>query len=452
MKNSRFETDLTTGPLLPKILSYYIPLMLSAELQLLFNAADVIVVGRFAGSDALAAVGSTSSLINLLSKLFIGLGIGANVLVAHYKGAEQDRDLSDIVHTAVATSLIGGVLLMILGIAAASPALLLMGSPEGILPLAVRYMRIYFVGTIFNLVYNYGSSILNAMGDTTRPLIFLSLAGVVNVILNLFFVIGLRMGVAGVAWATVLSQGISAVLIFRCLCRLEGPARLIPSKLSIRPHMLLRMLGIGLPAGLQGCLFSISNVIIQSSVNSFGPVVMAGNAASANIEGFIYSAMYAYSQTAISFVGQNIGAKRFDRIRSICHICLVLVTVTGLVLGGGAYLIGRSLLGLYSTDPEVVVYGLVRMLYICVPYFLCGLMDTMVGMMRGMGYSTAPMIVSLTGACLLRIVWIFTYFQTHHTPEVLYVSYPISWAVTFLAHVVCYRYYYRKSEALQPVS
>ncbi len=440
----RFEIDMTNGALLPKILAFYIPLMLSAELQLLFNAADVIVVGRFAGSDALAAVGSTSSLINLLSKMFIGLGVGANVMVAHYKGAGRDRELSDMVHTSVAAALIGGVALTLIGILAAAPCLVIMGSPEEILPLATRYMRIYFAGTVFNLIYNYGSSILNALGDTTRPLIYLTGAGIINVILNLIFVMGFHMGVAGVASATVISQGISAVLVFRCLLGLDGPAKLEIGRIRLHGSMLGQLLRIGLPAGLQGCLFSISNVIIQSSINSFGGIAMAGNAASANIEGFIYSAMYAYSQTATSFTSQNMGARKYLRIRSICLICMGAVILTGIVFGGGSYLIGDKLLGLYSTDPQVIAYGLLRMKYICVTYALCGMMDTMVGMIRGMGYSIAPMIVSLTGACLFRIIWILTVFREFRTQAVLYVSYPISWALTFFAHLVCFILFYRK--------
>lgn len=444
----KYEIDMCNGPLLSKIMIFYFPLMLSGILQLLFNAADIVVVGRFAGSEALAAVGSTSSLINLLVNLFIGLSVGANVLIARFYGAGQKRDLSEMVHTAILTSFVGGVILAILGLVLAGPALRLMGTPEDVIDHAVLYMRIYFLGMPAMLAYNFGAAILRAVGDTRRPLYYLLAAGVVNVVLNLFFVIVLSMGVAGVAIATDISQVISAGLVVRCLMQSEADYQLRLKELRIVPNKLIRMVRIGVPAGLQGALFSISNVLIQFSINSFGSVAMAGSTAAANLEGFVYTAMNAFHQTAISFTGQNYGAGKYKRIGKIAAICLIFVCIVGLILGNGAYLLGDLLLRLYSTDPEVIRYGIVRLNYICVPYFLCGTMDVMAGLMRGMGYSVMPMLVSLTGACLFRVVWICTIFQQSRTLETLYISYPISWTLTFLVHLICFMVVYRKKTSV----
>ncbi len=441
---------MVNGPLFGKILKFYFPLMLSGMLQLLFNAADVIVVGRYAGNQALAAVGSTSSLINLIINLFIGLSVGANVMVAHYYGADQNRELSEMVHTAIMTAFFSGVLLLLVGVLAASPALTLMGTPEDVISMSTLYMRIYFLGMPFSMLYNFGSAILRSVGDTRRPMYYLFASGVVNVILNLIFVIPLQMGVAGVAIATVASQGISAALVLRCLMQSRDAAYcLIPEKLrNVNAGMLKKMMQIGLPAGLQGCLFSFSNVIIQSSVNSFGSIAMAGNTAASNIEGFVYVAMNSFYQASLSFTGQNYGAMKYRRIPKIMLICLGMVTLVGLVLGNGAYYFGDHLLRLYTTDPttveQVVEVGLLRLSYIAVPYFLCGIMDTMVGVIRGMGYSILPMLVSLSGACLFRIVWIYTIFRKVHTLNNLYISYPISWALTFSVHLICFIVIYRK--------
>lgn len=436
--SKKYEMDMCNGPLLGKIILYSVPLMLSGILQLLFNAADIVVVGRFAGNHALAAVGSTSSLINLLVNLFIGLSVGANVLVARFYGGGKDRDISETVHTAVLTALAGGLLLVFVGFFLSRPLLELMGTPEDVLSHAVLYMRIYFAGMPVMLLYNYGSSVLRAVGDTKRPLYYLFIAGIVNVILNLIFVINFHMGVAGVALATVISQVISAVLIVRCLMHSDSSYKIEFSKLRFSKDKFLKMMQIGIPAGLQGSIFSISNVLIQSSVNSFGSVAMAGNTAAANIEGFVYTAMNALHQTALSFTGQNIGARKNRRVYHVLGICLGLVTVVGLVLGNGAYFFGQQLLEIYSPDARVAEFGLVRLSVICTTYFLCGLMDVMVGILRGMGYAIMPMIVSLTGACGLRVVWVFTVFAAHRSLFVLYLSYPVTWLVTFLAHVVCF--------------
>jgi len=433
-----YEMDMCSGPIFSKIVTFSIPLILSGILQLLFNAADIIVVGRFAGSESLAAVGSTSSLINLLVNVFIGLSIGANVLVAQFYGAQRYKDLEETVHTAVMLATVGGVALIAVGVLLADPLLTWMGTPDDVLPLSALYMKIFFVGMPVTLVYNFGSAILRAVGDTKRPLYFLLLAGVINVVLNLIFVIRFHMGVAGVALATVISQCVSAVLIVQCLAKSDAPYRLKKESLRFTPHKLVMIAKIGLPAGLQGAIFSISNVLIQSSVNSFGSVAMAGNTASANIEGFVYTSMNAVYQTALSFTSQNYGARKFGRMTKILLYCLGLVTAVGLVMGGGSVLFGRQLLGIYSSDAEVIRYGMNRLRIICSLYFICGVMDTMVGGLRGMGYSVIPMFVSLTGACVFRVVWIFTVFAMNRTLQTLYLSYPVSWTITFLAHVVCY--------------
>ncbi len=440
----KYEIDMCNGPLLGKILIFYIPLMLSGILQLLFNAADIVVVGRFAGSDALAAVGSTSSLINLLVNLFIGLSVGANVLVARFYGAGQKKELSEMVHTAVLTAIVGGCVLVAAGVAAAGPALGLMGTPDNVIGQSILYMRIYFCGMPFMMVFNFGSAVLRAVGDTKRPLYYLLAAGVVNVLLNLFFVIVFSMGVAGVALATVISQAISAALVIRCLVLSDADYRLNLRELRIVRDKLVKMVQIGIPAGLQGALFSISNVLIQSSVNSFGSIAMAGNTAAANVEGFVYTAMNAFHQTAISFTGQNYGALKYRRIGKILIICQGLVVAVGLLLGNSAYLLSGVLLRLYSPDPAVIRYGVLRMGIICTTYCLCGMMDVMVGALRGMGYSIMPMLVSLTGACLFRVVWIYTVFREYRTLACLYWSYPISWALTFLVHAICFVIVYRR--------
>ena len=433
-----YEMDMCSGPILSKILAFALPLMLSGILQLLFNAADIVVVGRFAGSEALAAVGSTSSLINLIINMFIGLSIGANVVAARSYGARDAEAVSETVHTAVFSALVGGVILIFAGILLARPMLTLMGTPDDVIDQSALYMRIYFIGMPAFMLYNFGAAILRAIGDTKRPLYFLTLAGVVNVVFNLIFVIVFKMGVAGVALATIISQIISAALITLCLIKTEGPCHLDIKQLKFHKKSLMEMLRIGLPAGLQGTIFNISNVLIQSSVNSFGSLVMAGNTAASNIEGFVYTAMNAVYQTSLSFTSQNMGAKEFKRVDKVLVQCLLVVAVVGIVLGNGAYLFGSQLLGIYSSSPEVIQYGLVRLSLVSATYFLCGLMDVFVGSIRGLGYSIMPMLVSLTGACLFRVIWIFTIFQVERTLFCLYISYPISWVLTTSIHAVCY--------------
>lgn len=441
---NKYEIDMCNGPILSKLVIFAFPLMLSGILQLLFNAADIIVVGRFAGSESLAAVGSTSSLINLLTNVFIGLSVGANVLVARYYGSQSRKDLEETVHTSILLAVIGGVILIAVGLSLAAPLLEMMGTPEDVLPLSVLYIKIFFLGMPANLLYNFGSAVLRAVGDTRRPLYFLLTAGVINVILNLIFVIKFSMGVAGVALATVISQCISACLIIRCLVISEADYRLCIRKLRLVPNKVRSIVRIGLPAGLQGAIFSISNVLIQSSVNSFGSVAMAGNTAASNIEGFVYTAMNAIYQTALSFTSQNVGAKKRERIDKILLQCLFIVSIIGLVLGVGTYLLGHPLLSLYTTSEKVIEFGLVRLSIISTMYLLCGIMDVFVGSLRGLGYSITPMLVSLSGACLFRIFWIFTIFQMYHTTFSLYISYPISWILTACIHAMCYLWIRKK--------
>lgn len=450
---ARFEMDMTTGALLPKVLLFSGPLILTGILQLLYNAADVVVVGQFVGHQALAAVGSTSSLINLLVNLFMGLSVGASVIIANAYGAGDLRSVRTGVHTAVTVAAIAGVVVGIIGVAAARPLLTLMGSPDDVINDATLYVQIYFMGMPANMLYNFGAAILRAVGDTRRPLYYLTVAGIVNVILNLFLVIVCHLGVAGVAIATVTSQVISTVLVMICLLRSDGAIHLDIKELRINPSQLKDIFRIGLPAGLQGSLFSISNVLIQSSVNSFGSIAMAGNSAASNIEGFVYTSMNALHQADLTFASQNLGAKQYDRVRRVMWVCLGVVTAIGLGMGLAFYAIGPTLISFYNTDAEVIRYGMLRLSIILPTYFLCGTMDTMVGQLRGIGYSILPMIVSLTGACLLRIVWIFTIFAATPTLNTLYISYPISWFATFATHLLCYltlgRRHLRKLEAGQ---
>lgn len=446
MSQNKYEIDMCHGSILPKLLKLTLPLLLSSVLQLLFNAADVIVVGNFASENSLAAVGSTTSLVNLMTNLFLGLSTSTNVLTAMYMGAGESDKVNRTIHTSILLSIISGAFMTLVGVAFADKFLLMMKAPEATLSLSTLYLRIYFVGMIAMLIYNFGSSILRAMGDTRRPLYYLSFAGAINVVLNLFFVIVLKMDVAGVALATVISQCISAALIIRCLMHESGAFQFSFKKLGWDSHLVSRIMQIGIPAGFQGVVFSISNVIIQSSINDFGEIVMAGNAAAASIEGFIWVSMNAFSQGALTFTSKNIGAGKFSRINRITFITCACAAVTGLVLGNLAYLFGTPLLHIYDTRPDVVAAGLIRMRLVCCFYCTCGLMDCIVGNIRGMGYAVTPTIVSLLGACGLRILWIFTIFRMpeYHTQFMLFVSYPLSWIITFLVHLICYFFMRRR--------
>lgn len=447
MQTKRRELDMCNGPLGPKILLFALPLMLSSILQLLFNAADVIVVGKFAGDASLAAVTSTGSLINLLINLFMGLSIGANVVVAQAIGHGDRSRTEKAVHTSVVISLVSGVLLAVVGFFCARQFLEWMDSPENVIGLSALYLRIYFLGMPASLFYNFGSALLRAQGDTRRPLNYLTLAGIVNVCLNLLLVIVFHLDVAGVAIATVISQYISALLVLRCLLRETGLLHLELSRLRVDREILGVIVQIGLPAGFQGVVFSISNVVIQSSINSFGDIVMAGSGASANIEGFVYMGMNAFYQTCLTFTSQNYGAGKCDRVDKVLLWCQFYSLVTGLVLGNLAYLFGPQLLSIYSPSPDVIAQGMVRLLYVSAPYALCGIMDVMVGSLRGLGWSVVPMIVSMVGACGLRLVWIATVFQVIHTPQCLYFSYPVTWIITGAVHIICFLVIRKKAYA-----
>lgn len=436
----KYEMDMCSGSILKKMLVFTIPLMLSSILQLLFNAADIVVVGRFAGDNSLAAVGSTTALINLLTNLFVGLSIGANVTAARNYGGKREDALSRTVHTAVTISIISGVILTVIGVVGTKEMLRLMSTPDEIIDLAADYLRIYFAGITATTIYNFGSALLRAIGDTKRPLYYLLAAGAVNVVLNLLFVIVFKMDVSGVALATIISESLSAFLVIRCLMRETGAIKLELKKLRVHKAELISIIRIGLPAGFQGIVFALSNVVIQSSVNLFGNIVVAGNSAAANIEGFVYMAMNSFYQATLSFMSQNFGAGEYKRLNKILACGELCVVAVGLVLGNAAVLFGNQLLSIYSDSPEVIAAGMVRLHYISKVYFLCGIMDVLVGALRGIGYSVLPMVVSLLGACGLRLLWIATVFQIpqFHKVEVVYLSYAITWIITAGVHFLCY--------------
>ena len=444
----KYEMDMCNGNIFLKIIKFSIPLALMGMLQLFYNAADLIVVSNFGGdNDALGAVGSTGSIINLLVNLFIGLSVGTNVVVARCFGAKKHDQISDVVHTSILTSFIIGVLLGLFGFIFAKPLLKLMNND---LDLSVLYLKIYFIGMPFNLVYNFAASILRAVGDIKRPLYYLTISGLANVLFNLVFVIAFKMSVAGVALATVISQVISCVLILNALFKSNECYKLRLSKLRINKKALIEITKIGLPAGIQSSIFSISNVLIQSSVNMFGPVVMNGNSAAASVEGFVYTAMNSVYHASLAFMGQNVGAKKVKNIKKVTFYSLIIVCLVSISLGSILFITGKQVLKIYTDIPEEIAVGYIRLHYLCLPYFLCGIMDVMVGCLRGLGYSTLPMIVSIVGVCGFRIFWIlvifynYTDFKNIEDLNVLYISYPISWIITFLAHFGCYIYASRK--------
>mgnify|MGYP005771459665 FL=1 len=438
------EIDMCSGPLVGNLLRFSLPLMASGILQLLFNAADIIVLGQFASSSAMAAVGATSSLNSLMVNLFLGLSIGCSVVMAHSYGAQDWRRVQDTVHTAILLALFCGAALILLGLPLLPVLLGWMDTPADLMDQSVLYMRIVFLGMPAMMAYDFGAGILRAIGDTRRPLFFLTAAGITNACLNVFFVLVFHMDVAGVALATSISQYLSAGLILRCLARPGTRYQLHPRQLRLHKATLLQILRVGLPAGIQSVVFSVSNVLIQSSINSFGTLAVAGSTAAANIENFVYTAMESVYQAALNFTSQNIGAGQKERVPLILRDCLLLVAVIGAILGGLAVLFGRQLLSIYTSDPQVLPYGIDRIHVVCLTYLLCGLMDVACGVVRGMGAAVTPTVVSLTGACGLRIVWIFTVFGSMHSLFVLYLSYPVTWIVTFTMHMVCFVWFYRR--------
>lgn len=445
MASNKYEIDMCKGPILPKVLQFALPLMLSTLLQLMFNAVDMIVVGRFTGSEALAAVGATGSLLYMMVCLFIGLATGTNILVARYYGAQDVKDTTETVHTSVMLSLIFGVCMAFIGFFAAPYLLTLMGTPENVLEQAALYTRIYFIGMPVNILYNFGSAIMRAVGDTKRPLYFLVVAGVTNVVLNLISVIIFKMGVAGVAIATVVSQTVSAILVVLCLIRSDSIYRLYPKKLRVHKDKFFQILQIGLPAGLQSVIFSFSSVLIQSSLNTFGAAAIAGSTASANVEAMTCDT-FANSvyQANLSFVSQNAGAKKYGRLNRIAWICAVLSVIGSIVLGILTVVLGETLISFYTSDPAVIELGLRRMRIMMYTRFLLSMMDCMAANLRGLGYSLLPTIVSITGVCGLRLVWLFTVFAAFPTLEVLFMSYPITWALTAAGNLICFLVIRRK--------
>ena len=441
MKSNQIE--MTKGPLVGKIILFALPLIASGSLQLLYNAADLIIVGQFAsnGQKALAAVGATNAIINLIINVVIGLSVGASVVVARYLGAEDSDGAHRATHTSITVSLISGLVVGIFGFFSARWLLTMMNTPEDgdVLNMAAMYMRIYFIGAPMNMLYNFGSAVLRAMGDTKRPLYFLTIAGVANIIFNFIFVYFLHLDVEGVAIATLISQTISAILVMVCLVKTDGPCKLHFKKLRIYGKEMKMIALVGLPAGIQGSLFSISNVIIQSSMNSFGDIVMSGNTAAGNIEGFVYVAENAFYHAAITFTGQNYGARQYKRTRKVFWITMALTAGVSFVMSTIIYFLGKPLLGIYLPgEDEAIYYGIVRMMIVLIPHLFLGLENTVVGQLRGLGYSLSPMIISIFGICGIRIIWVYTVFQANRTLEMLYASYPISWAITLVATLVLY--------------
>ncbi len=435
----RRDINLTEGPIFKNVLLFAIPIILSGVLQLLFNAADVIVVGRFAGEAELAAVGSNGPIINLIVNIGIGLSVGANVLTARYIG-ERDRErVHRTVHTAVVLSIISGLLAGFILFTFSGALLRILKTPADVFSGAAGYLKAYAVGMPASIIYNFGAAILRAKGDTARPLYFLIIAGFVNVFLNLIFVIGAHMGALGVGIATAASQYVACALVVLCLMHEEGPVKLRLSKLRLYKDETLSIVGIGLPAGIQGSLFAISNMIVQSSINSFdNTALMAGNAAAGNIEGFVYITMNAFYHTMLTLAGQNVGARKFDRVDRGLGVCAGTVSGIGLLLGVLVVLFDSALLSIYSKDAEVIYYGSIRFLYLALPYFVCGIMETVLGAVRGLGYSIAPMIMAILGACGFRILWIYTVFAKYKTLGVLLICYVISWVLTAAAHFITY--------------
>lgn len=438
MKNNKYEIDMCNGTLMDKLIFFSLPLMLSGILQLLFNAVDIIVVGRFTGRQALAAVGSTTALINIFTNLFIGISLGANVLAARFYASGKEKEMSETVHTSITLALISGLVMALAGVLLARFALNLMGTPNDVIDQSVLYMRIYFLGMPFFMLYNYGAAILRAVGDTKRPLFFLVISGMTNAVLNLVLVIVFHMGVAGVAIGTIVSQLISSILVLRCLYTSNTSYRLYFSKLGIKTQYLKQIFQVGIPAGIQSTVINLSNALLQSSVNSFGSVAMAGYTAANNIFGFLYMSVNAVTQSCMSFTSQNYGVKKLKRMDRVLLDCMILSVGVTLTLGCGAYFFGPELLKIYTSDADVIRCGVEVLAFTTVPYFCCGIMDLLPGALRGMGYSGVPMILSIIGTVGTRIVWIFGLFPAHRSLSFLFISYPVSWILTILMQAVCF--------------
>ena len=444
MKNNKYEIDMCNGTIMDKLISFALPLMISGMLQLMFNAVDIIVVGRFTGSQALAAVGSTTALICTFTNLFIGVSLGANVLAARFYASGKTKEMSETVHTAILLALISGIAMSVIGILCARESLVLIATPDDIIGQAVLYLRIYFLGMPFFMLYNYGAAILRAVGDTKRPLMYLIAAGTANAVLDLVLVIIFKMGVAGVAIGTITSQFISCVLVIRCLCKTDAIYKLYISKLRIKKYYLIQILKVGLPAGIQSTVINFSNVLLQSSVNSFGEIAMAGYTAANNILGFLYVSVNSVTQACMSFTSQNYGVRKFKRMDKVLANCAILSIIVSVVIGGGSYLLGHQILGIYTKQEDVIQCGMEILSISTIPYFLCGLMDMIPGSMRGVGYSAVPMILSIIGTVGTRLVWIYGVFPEHRSLYVLFISYPVSWGLTIVMQAICLVFVRRK--------
>ena len=444
MKNNKYEIDMCNGTIMDKLISFALPLMISGMLQLMFNAVDIIVVGRFTGSQALAAVGSTTALICTFTNLFIGVSLGANVLAARFYASGKTKEMSETVHTAILLALISGIAMSVIGILCARESLVLIATPDDIIGQAALYLRIYFLGMPFFMLYNYGAAILRAVGDTKRPLMYLIAAGTANAVLDLILVIIFKMGVAGLAIGTITSQFISCVLVIRCLCKTNTIYKLYISKLRIKKYYLIQILKVGLPAGIQSTVINFSNVLLQSSVNSFGEIAMAGYTAANNILGFLYVSVNSVTQACMSFTSQNYGVRKFKRMDKVLADCAILSIIVSVVIGGGSYLLGHQILGIYTKQEDVIQCGMEILSISTIPYFLCGLMDMIPGSMRGVGYSAVPMILSIIGTVGTRLVWIYGVFPEHRSLYVLFMSYPVSWGLTIVMQAICLVFVRRK--------
>lgn len=453
MKQTKsFEIDMCNGTLMDKLISFSIPLMLSGILQLMFNAVDIIVVGRFAGSESLAAVGSTTALINVFTNLFIGISLGSNVLAARYYAAGKEREMSETVHSSLTLALISGILMAFAGLFFSRTALEWMGTPDDVIDLAALYMKIYFIGMPFFMLYNYGAAILRAVGDTKRPLLFLVVSGLVNAGLNMIFVICFHMAVEGVAIATVISQLLSCIMVLTCLYRTQGCYQFRFSKLGLKSIYVLQIFQVGIPAGIQSTVINFSNVLLQSSVNSFGSIAMAGYTAANNIFGFLYTSVNSVTQACMSFTSQNYGVGKLKRMDRVLADCMILSVVVAVVLGCICYGFGPEILQIYTEDAEVIACGMEILAYTTITYFLCGWMDLFPGALRGMGYSAVPMVLSVIGTVGTRVVWIFGIFPYHRSLAILFISYPASWIITIVLQVICFYFVrgrvHRRSQAL----
>lgn len=444
MKNNKYEIDMCNGTIMDKLISFALPLMISGMLQLMFNAVDIIVVGRFTGSQALAAVGSTTALICTFTNLFIGVSLGANVLAARFYASGKTKEMSETVHTAILLALISGIAMSVIGILCARESLVLIATPDDIIGQAALYLRIYFSGMPFFMLYNYGAAILRAVGDTKRPLMYLIAAGTANAVLDLILVIIFKMGVAGVAIGTITSQFISCILVIRCLCKTDAIYKLYISKLRIKKYYLIQILKVGLPAGIQSTVINFSNVLLQSSVNSFGEIAMAGYTAANNILGFLYVSVNSVTQACMSFTSQNYGVRKFKRMDKVLANCAILSIIVSVVIGGGSYLLGHQILGIYTKQEDVIQCGMEILSISTIPYFLCGLMDMIPGSMRGVGYSAVPMLLSIIGTVGTRLVWIYGVFPEHRSLYVLFMSYPVSWGLTIVMQAICLVFVRRK--------